>query len=126
MRMPFSPNMPTKRPKSKRVSKKAATANLRTVASCGGPILVLPKNLVRFWEGCHEPSGGRVVEAIFRADPDGGPATDYDRACDVAGYLGVIPVGTGTGLVLGDQPLSTGWWPLKNGSGVLFRIFTAD
>ena len=39
------------------------------------------------------------------------PATDYDRACDVNYYLGLIEIGAGKGLVLGGEPLSTAWWP---------------
>jgi hypothetical protein len=78
----------------------------------GGPHLLLPTELVPFWEGVNEPFGGRVVHARFRASCDkSAPATDYDLACDVEGYLGIIPVGNGFGLVIGDVvPMST-WIP---------------
>jgi hypothetical protein len=42
------------------------------------------------------------VQAAFRCNPQG-PATDYDRACDCHGWLGVIPVGKGQALVLGGD-----------------------
>jgi hypothetical protein len=35
--------------------------------------------------------------------------TDYDRACAVRDYAGLVVVGDGYGLVLGDEPLATTW-----------------
>jgi hypothetical protein len=61
------------------------------------------------WEGVSEPSHGRVVRARHRFDPTG-PATDYDRACDVTGWLGVISVGRGRGVVLADMPMSAAYY----------------
>src|SRR6476469_9359446 len=73
------------------------------VETLGGPHLVLPKRYAADWEGCSAPTRGRTVEATFRCDPSG-PATDYDRACDVTGWLGAIRVGGGQALVLsGDR-----------------------
>ena len=71
-----------------------ARMRLHWVETAGGPHLVLPEKYAAAWEGCSTPSGGRIVEATFRCDP-GGPATDYDRACSVAGWIGAIPVGRG-------------------------------
>jgi hypothetical protein len=80
---------------------------LHWVSTAGGPHLVLPEAYAAAWEGFAVPSGGRVVEATFRCNPDS-PATDYDRACSVEGcWLGVIPVGKGQALVLaGDDSLA--------------------
>ena len=75
---------------------------LAWVHTTGGPHLVVPERYAPAWEGCFAPAGGRRVEAVFRYNP-GGPATDYDRACDVPGWLGVIPVGRGHALVLGGD-----------------------
>jgi hypothetical protein len=76
---------------------------LTWIKTTGGPHLVVPEKHAAHWEGVAEPSHGRVVQAKFRYDPTG-PATDYDRACDVAGWLGVIRVGRGRGVVLtGDR-----------------------
>src|SRR5438874_2615230 len=80
-----------------------ARMRLHWIVTAGGPQLVLPERYAAAWEGCSTPSGGRVVEATFRCDP-GGPATDYDRASSVAGWIGAIPVGRGQALVLtGDD-----------------------
>jgi len=45
------------------------------------------------------------------------PAMDYDRACDVGDLVGLIPVGGGIALVLGDEPLSTTWVPARAAQG---------
>ena len=55
------------------------------------------------------PPDERLIEATFRWMGPGMPATDYDRACDVEGYLGLLDIGAGQGLVLGDEPDSTAW-----------------
>jgi hypothetical protein len=73
------------------------------------------------WEGTDEPEPYRGVEAKARWNAEG-PATDYDRACDVSDLVGTVPVGSGEALVLGDEPLATTWWPLSDAaSGVLVR-----
>jgi hypothetical protein len=61
------------------------------MATEGGPLLVLPELLLPAWTGC-----------------EGG---DYGRACAVEDRLGVIPVGAGKALVLGDEPAQTAWRP---------------
>jgi hypothetical protein len=89
--------------------------SLKWVSSEGAPLLLLSRHHLKKWEGTDVPSGGRVVEAIFRWDGPGSPATDYDCACDVDGYVGIIPVGQGEAVVLGDHPCPTLWWPGDNG-----------
>jgi hypothetical protein len=68
-----------------------------------GPSIVMPTEVMSFWEGTEPPSGGRVVEATFRWDGQS-IATDYDHACDAEGTF--IPVGSTTAYVLtGTQQL---------------------
>jgi hypothetical protein len=88
----------------------------------GGPLLLLPVALLPEWGGSDAPPPDRVIKAAFRWNP-GGPATDYDRACDVAtsaGHAGVIDVADGEGLVLGEEPADTTWLPTEWG-GLLVR-----
>ena len=80
-----------------------AEPGLAWVSTTGGPHLVVSGKHAVHWEGVGPPSHGRVVAAKFRWDA-AGPATDYDRACDVGGWLGVIRVGRGRGVVLGNHP----------------------
>lgn len=89
----------------------------------GGPLILIDRPRLHAWEGADEPSGGRVVEAQFRwSGQADAAATDYDRACDVVGALGVIPVGDGQGLVLrGDEPDPATWLALGTGRVLLVR-----
>lgn len=87
---------------------------LQWIESAGGPLLLLPRSLLQSWDGA-EFSHDREVTARARWIPEG-PPTDYDRACDV-GEIGIIPVGAGHGLVFGDEPLPTAWWPTSDPPG---------
>jgi hypothetical protein len=90
----------------------------------GGPLILLAREHLHAWEGADFPTDGRMVEAYIRWNPVG-PATDYDRACDLDDYAGLIDVGCGKALVLGDEPLMTTWLPLEDG-GLLVRWVYAD
>jgi hypothetical protein len=90
------------------------------IESNGGPLLFLPESLLPSWSGTDAPTDGRIVEAAFRWNPTSPAASDYDRACDVADWAAVLPVGAGWGLVLGDEPSSTSWRPAVSGDGGVF------
>jgi hypothetical protein len=93
---------------------------LHWIHTAGGPHLVLPAAHASAWEGCFAPTAGRVVEATFRCNPNG-PATDYDRACDVRKWLGVIPVGRGQALVLGGDDSQAAYYRSRQGQHYLLR-----
>ncbi|MGW1773731.1 immunity 21 family protein [Streptomyces sp. NPDC002104] len=65
------------------------------VESGGGPLIVVPEVVLSSWSG---------------ADGDASE-TDYDRACGVDGYAGLVAVGQVEALVLGDDPASTSFLP---------------
>jgi hypothetical protein len=65
------------------------------VESGGGPLIAIPEVVLPFWTG---------------ADGDE-LASDYDRACEVEGPVGLLPVGNTTALVLGDEPAATSYLP---------------
>lgn len=65
------------------------------VESGGGPLIAIPEVVLPFWTG---------------ADGDE-LASDYDRACEVDGLVGLLPVGNTTALVLGDEPAATSYLP---------------
>ncbi|MEU2455943.1 Imm21 family immunity protein [Streptomyces sp. NPDC012765] len=77
------------------------------VESGGGPLVVVPAEVLNLWEG---------------ADSDG-PESDYDRACAVSGCAGLLAVGPSLVLVLGDEPSSTAFLPEY---GVFVRWVAAD
>ena len=63
------------------------------VSGDGGPLILMEQKYLINWEGCDAPSNGRVVEANSCWGLD--VATDYDLACDIEDYLGLINVGKG-------------------------------
>lgn len=65
------------------------------IESTGGPLLLLEKELLPYWHGISRSSA---------------TMTDYDRACKIADFVGAIKVGPGSGVILGEEPLSTTWW----------------
>ncbi|WP_328497758.1 immunity 21 family protein [Streptomyces sp. NBC_00414] len=65
------------------------------IESGGGPLIAIPEVVLPFWTG---------------ADGDE-LASDYDRACEVDGFVGLLPVGNTTALVLGDEPAATSYLP---------------
>lgn len=95
---------------------------LSWINTLGGPHLVIPERYAPAWEGGFAPSGGRIVVSSFRCNP-GGPATDYDRACDAAGWLGVIPVGRGQALVLSGDQTQVAYYHWKRGHFLLRWLY---
>lgn len=96
---------------------------LTWISGSGGPLILLPEELLSHWSGIDAPEG-RVVESEGRWDP-AGPATDYDRACDVDTPIAGIDVGAGSGIILGGEPAATTFLPRPNG-GLLLRWVRAD
>jgi hypothetical protein len=80
------------------------------VGTASGPMLLLPDSLLDEWSGIDVPAS-RTVRALFRWNLREARASDYDRACDVEDYAGVIPVGYGEGLVMTESLRATAWVP---------------
>lgn len=80
---------------------------MQWVESGGGPLIAIPETVLPFWSG---------------ADGDD-MSCDYDRACDVDGYIGLLPVGDTRALVLGDDPAATAYLPEH---GAFVRWCAAD
>ncbi|MEU6354755.1 immunity 21 family protein [Streptomyces sp. NPDC047072] len=73
----------------------AEPGTVEWVESGGGPLIAVPETVLPFWAG---------------ADGDE-TASDYDRACEVEGFMGLLPVGDSAALVLGDEPAATAYLP---------------
>jgi len=87
---------------------------LTWINSVGGPLILIEKRLVLAWHG-------NSVPAEANSPSNNVYQTDYDRACAVHDYLGVIPVAHGEALVLGDEPMQTAWIALSEQEGLLVR-----
>ncbi|MEU0043964.1 immunity 21 family protein [Streptomyces werraensis] len=73
----------------------AEPGTVEWVESGGGPLVAVPETVLPFWTG----ADGEEF------------ASDYDRACEVDGFVGLLPVGDAAALVLGDEPAATAYLP---------------
>ena len=81
------------------------------IESLGGPLILIDRQWLSDWQGYPDP-----------AWPFDAFGTDYARACAVDDLLGLIAVGPGFALILGDEPLPTAWWPQPDrGGGIIVR-----
>jgi hypothetical protein len=96
---------------------------MQWVQSGGGPLIVIPVEIAHHWRG----DGGLGL-------PDGDLSivwetvrdhTDYGRGCGMDDYLGILEVGPGRCLVLGDEPMATTFFPIEEG-GVFVRWIYAE
>jgi hypothetical protein len=92
---------------------------LQWFSGSGGPLVLLPEELLESWEGVDNPKGGRNVDTKTSSTP-GAPCTDFDRACDIEEPMANLDVGAGRGVVLTGDPLPTTFLRLRTG-GLLIR-----
>ena len=78
------------------------------IDSAGGPLILMERAALAFWGGCFS-GGGSDFES------------DYERACAVDAYAGVIQVEGRSALVLGDEPCETTVWRVAQGNDVIVR-----
>ncbi len=69
----------------------------------GAPLILLARDYVEHWGGTVSLLTNTHQELLQYE-------TDYDRACSISEYLGVLQIGLGRGLVLGDEPMQTAWF----------------
>lgn len=67
---------------------------MRWIESDGGPIIIMEKRLCAKWGGIDESS-------------DRSFSSDYERACSLPDYTGILTISGGQALVLGDEPHRT-------------------
>ncbi|MGZ3455987.1 MAG: Imm21 family immunity protein [Polyangiales bacterium] len=85
--------------------------SLKYVETEGGPFILLPMELKKSWNGT--------------GDEDEGIANDYERAEQLVTKIGVLEVGSGKALVLGDAEV-TAYWALDDGGVFIQRIMGDD
>lgn len=65
------------------------------IESGGGPLVLLEERLRDVWAG------------IGQGEWEPGSGTDYDRACEVSDWIGLMEHGDGEAVVLGSEPAPT-------------------
>jgi hypothetical protein len=94
--------------------------NLKWIVSGGGPLIFMDQCFLQSWAGDSDVwQGKEALDSLtYRVN-----MSDYDRACQVSDYLGVVNIGDGIGLVLGDEPMPTAWIAgiSVEGGGVIVR-----
>ncbi len=88
--------------------------HLEWIDSAGGPLILLSRELLTAWSGAfpQEPADDEV-QAVQE--------TDYDRAGAISGYIGLLPVAHGQGVIFWGEPMSTAWVPLTTTEGIFVR-----
>ncbi len=83
------------------------------ISTNGGPLLIISSSLVPLWRG-NETTRDHNLK------------TDYDRACQVSGYIGTVDVAHGQAVVCGEQPFMSTWWHESASEGMIVRWVCAD
>ena len=85
---------------------------MKWIESSGGPLILCSSKNITYWGGA-----GRSSDAF---------QSDYQLACAVNKYIGVVSIGSGEALVLGDEPNLTSFIECRPGYYLLARIIYAD
>jgi hypothetical protein len=73
---------------------------------------------MRSWNGIDGLGDQASKEKAYR--------NDYERACAIKDYLGLIPVSRSMGIVLGDMPLETTVMKSSRGRPRIIRVFYSE
>jgi len=77
----------------------------------GGPLLVIPRDLLVEWSGVEKPRDGRVITTSLDADLGEFGGTDYARACAAPDRVSLLPIGNRWVVVLGShEPVDSARW----------------
>lgn len=88
------------------------SGQLRWIESSGGPLILLSSRDLAAW------SGHNVQQVLGEPNVS---ATDYERACDIEDSIGTLPVADSEGIILGDEPMPTAWYPVSPTLGIFAR-----
>ena len=90
------------------------------------PLDALARELAFTLVRCGPAEGWPLHSRQVPLESTGRPASDYDRACDVDDYVGILQVGSGKGIVLGQDPLPATCQALPNGGLLIARLYTSE
>lgn len=87
---------------------------MKWIISAGGPLIFMERVFLSKWKG------------VFGVQKEMLTSSDYERACEVDDYIGVIPIDSGKAVVLGQEPMDTSWLPLSHTQGIIVRWVWAN
>lgn len=93
------------------------TQHINWIKSDGGPLICILASAAHQWRGTERGVGS--------GDNENG-ATDYERACSILGYLGLVQLTDGVAIVLGDMPMATSILKLKTSEICILRVMYAS
>jgi Immunity protein 21 len=95
------------------------------VGTLGGPLIVVPAGIARHWRGANYLTGLAQLNPSIRRWANPPVIDDYARACAVKGYLGLVKIGRGIGLVIsgGREPAA---FLGTVGGGIIFQVSYSD
>ncbi len=89
---------------------------LKWISTLGGPLILMEHTALNAWRGDSDPeSSSDEIET-----------SDYERACSIEDYVGVIKVADSTALVLGDLPSQTAHVQINTRTFLLVRWIWAN
>ena len=88
---------------------------MKWIQSSGGPLVLIERRLMPIWRGVFGYSEEDRTDTTTST-------TDYEIACSIKEYIGVIDTPKIKAIILGDMPLSTAVWRSR-GISFLVRAF---
>jgi hypothetical protein len=92
--------------------------SMRWIKSAGGPLICVEKQWACLWSGVFGNSAS--------SDSINTALNDYDRACALSDYVGILELHQKHAIILGDMPLETTVLCLSSGLPLVVRAFYMD
>ena len=102
------------------------SGELSWLGTDAGHLILMPASARSQWSGTEPSRDPEASTAQFRWNQPDDPPSDYDRACDVNDYVGILNVGAHQAIVLGQDPLPTAGQPLATGGLLIARLYTTE
>lgn len=99
---------------------------LKWINSAGGPLILISDKSYNLWSGILKRSSYLDNKIEDADDFLNAEEADYGKACLVQDYLGVVNVGNGTALILGDEPLLMTFFHSVDGRVAIARWFYGE
>jgi frataxin-like iron-binding protein CyaY len=97
---------------------------MKWISCDGGPHVLMERSCMEQWEAGDIPSNNRVVKASHIYNEATGIVSDYDLACEINDYIGIIELQSGSAIVINDDVPMSAWVTDSNGIGYIIILYT--